>query len=158
MTTSDRCPTNWGSVEELGTHHISTLPRYWITRLYVALSVLLSLVVSWLETEALTHQLLNDSGRQGWWIVAALAMVCLTAVADVIVNDLLPTRFSLPTAKRHRHLIYIALSIGVFCMSYVFIVGDGGWFRPLVLPFWLHGVIAAAVAFLDLFQRHRAPQ
>jgi hypothetical protein len=150
--------SGWGDIEQLGRRHISTLPRYWITRLYVALSALTSILVSWLEPQALTHKLIDASGRQGWAVVAILAAICLVAIADVIVNDLLPDQFKMVATKRHRHLIYIALAMGIFCTSYVFVAGDGSRFRPLVLPFWLDGFIAAAVAFLDLFQRHRAPQ
>ena len=150
--------SNWGDVEQLGTHHISTLPRYWMTRLYVALSTLTSILVSWFEPTTLTHRLISQSGEQGWAMVGLLAIVCLLAILDVVVNDLLPTRFAFAAAKRYRHLIYIALSMGIVCMSYVFIVGEGGWFRPLVLPFWVDASFAAFVAFLDLFQRHRAPQ
>ncbi|CAN5857208.1 hypothetical protein BH11PSE13_BH11PSE13_12060 [soil metagenome] len=151
-------PSNWGNLQQLGPHHISTLPRYWITRLYVALSTVMSIIVSWLEPGALTHRLIDRSGEQGWVMVGLLAVVCGFAIVDVVVNELLPEKFKLPTAKKHRHLIYMALAMGIFCMSYVFIVGEGGWFRPLVLPFWLDGFVAAAVAFLDLYQRHRAPQ
>jgi hypothetical protein len=157
MATIERT-SNWGDLEQLGKHHISTLPRYWITRLYVALSGLTSILVCWLEPEALTHKLIDASGDQGWVMVGVLAVLCVIAICDVLVNDLLPDRYELAMPKRRRHLIYIALAMGIFCMSYVFVAGENSTFRPLVLPFWLDGSIAAGVAFLDLFQRHRAPR
>lgn len=157
MTTLERT-SNWGDLEQLGRHHISTLPRYWITRLYVALSILTNILASWYEPQALTHKLIDASGEQGWVMVGILGSICIVAIADVVVNDLLPDKFRLASAKRYRHLIYIALAMGIFCMAYVFVAGDGSTFRPLVLPFLLNGAVSAAVAFLDLFQRHRAPQ
>lgn len=150
--------SNWGDVEQLGAHHISTLPRYWMTRLYVALSAFATIVVIWWEPAALTHRLITQSGLPGWYLVGALAALALFGVIDVVVNDMLPDRFRIRCAKRYRHLIYIALATGLACMSYVFVAGDGGWFRPLVLPFWVDASFAALVAFLDLFQRHRRPQ
>jgi CHASE2 domain-containing sensor protein len=147
--------SDWGDLQKLGPHRISTLPRYWITRLYVALCTLVSIAVTWLEPESIAHRLVDATGGQGWPLIAMLAGVACLAIVDVLVNDLLPLRFTFLRAKRHRHLIYAALSMGIFSLSYVILVGAGGW-RPLVLPYWLNGGVAAAVAFLDLFQRHRA--
>lgn len=162
MSTLDRATSDWGKLDQLGPYHISTLPRYWITRLYVALATLAAIVATWLEPDALSHRLISNTGDQGWALVWILALVSIAAVVDVVVNDLLPERFHLRATMRRRHLIYIALAVGIFCMSYAFLVGaagaDGAWFRPLVLPYWLNGAVAAAVAFLDLFQRHRAPK
>lgn len=154
--TRDQTISNWGDLAALGRHHISTLPRYWITRLYVALSAFTAIAVIWWEPEALTHKLITQSGERGWWLVSALACVAVVGIFDVIVNDLLPDRFHLRCAKRWRHLIYAALAIGLMCITYVFIAGGAGW-RALVLPFWVDASFAALVAFLDLFQRHRLP-
>lgn len=147
--------SNWGDLHALGRHHISTLPRYWITRLYVALSSLTSIAVIAWEPEALTHRLITQSGPPGWWLVGFLAVVAAVGIVDVVVNDMLPDRFHLRCAKRSRHLIYVALSMGLMCLTYVFIAGGGGWWRALAMPFWIDAVFAALVAFLDLFQRHR---
>ncbi|MDN4590250.1 hypothetical protein DBA29_17305 [Xenophilus aerolatus] len=147
--------SNWGDLEVLGKHHISTLPRYWITRLFVACSTVATILVIWWEPEALTHRLISQSGAQGWWLVGLLACVAVLGVADVIVNDILPDRISIAWVKRRRHFVYIGLAMGLMSMTFVFVAGDGGWFRPLVLPFWVDAFFAALVAFLDLFQRHR---
>jgi hypothetical protein len=52
--------SNWGSVEVLGMNHISTLPRYWLTRIYVALNAGATAFTTWNEPEALTQ--LNQRG------------------------------------------------------------------------------------------------
>lgn len=152
---SSRPNSNWGDLQALGRHHISTLPRYWITRLYVALSTLTTIAVIAWEPEALTHRLITQSGPPGWWLVGILAAVAIVGIVDVVVNDMLPDRFHLRCAKRSRHLIYVALSMGLMCLTYVFIAGGGGWWRALAMPFWIDASFAALVAFLDLFQRHR---
>jgi hypothetical protein len=46
-------PSAWGEIEQLGSRHISTLPRYWITRLYLALSILTNILASRYESQAL---------------------------------------------------------------------------------------------------------
>jgi len=155
MTYSTRSHSNWGDLDALGRHHISTLPRYWVTRLYVALSTVTTIVVIWSEPEALTHRLISQSGSPGWWLVGLLAVIALIGVVDVVVNDLLPEHIRLDCAKRYRHLIYAALSMGLVCMCFVFVAGSGGWFRPLLTPFLTDAAFAALIAFLDLFQRHR---
>ncbi|APW38455.1 hypothetical protein RD110_15640 [Rhodoferax koreense] len=158
MATRSECDTGWGDANVVGKRHISTLPRYWMTRLYVALSTLTGVYTMWTEPSALTHRLIEKSGQQGWMLAAGLAAVAMVAIADVIVNDLMPERFRLVTAKNKRHLVYCFLALGILCMTYVFVSGDGGWYRPLVLPFWIDALFAVGVAFFDSFQRHRAPQ
>jgi hypothetical protein len=155
MTYSTRSHSNWGDLEALGRRHISTLPRYWVTRLYVALSSFASIVVIWNEPEALTHRLISQSGAPGWWLVGLLAVVAVAGIVDVVINDLLPDHYRLECAKRYRHLIYVALSMGLACMCFVFVAGSGGWFRSLVTPFLIDASFALFIAFLDLFQRHR---
>jgi len=149
--------SNWGDLEALGGRHVSTLPRYWISRLYLALSTLATIGVIWLESDSLMHRLITQSGPAGWYLVGILAFVAIVALADSIVNDLLPDRYRLKAAKRYRHLVYVAIAMGLASMSYVFLAVGGGW-RPVVLPFWVDTMFAAMVAFLDLFQRHRRPQ
>lgn len=149
--------SNWGDLDALGRHHISTLPRYWITRMYVAASVLASVAVIWWEPHTLTHRLISQSGAAGWWLVALLAVVAGAGIVDVIVNDILPDRFHLLCIKQRRHLLYIGLAMGEASLCFVFAMGEGGWWRALLLPFLLDAAVAALVAFLDLFQRHRQP-
>lgn len=155
---AERLPTDWGDVDKLGPHHISTLPRYWITRLYVGLTTLCAIFVTSHEPEAISYKIIQASGDQGWRMVYLLGVIAGLAVVDVLVNDLFPERFKIEVAKRNRHLIYIGLATGIFSISFVLLSDAGGWYRPLVLSYWLHGSVAALVAFLDLFQRHRGKE
>ena len=149
--------SHWGDVDQLGRHHISTLSRYWLTRLYLACSILSPLFITWLEPEAITHRLINESGALGWYMALALGIVCVVGIVDVIINDILPDRYQLLCAKRHRHLIYMAMSIGTFSMLYMY-VAVGGHIRWLILPGAVDGTVAAVVAVLDLFNRHRTSE
>ena len=129
-------------------------PRYWITRLYVALSTLVSAVIIVFEDEALVHKIVWHSGPTGMWCVVALALVALVAAADVVVNDLLPDRFVFEVAKRNRHLVYMALSMGLMSLCFVMTQSKGEW-SQVTLRYQLDALVAATLAVLDLFSRHR---
>ena len=138
-------------------NRLDALPAYWLTRLYVACSAFSTCCATLWEPAALTHRLISASGRPGWLLMVVMASLAACAIFDVVVNDLMPDRFKIGWAKQSRHLIYITLSMCSMLLTYVFVAG-AGWWRPLMLPFLIDAFFGATVAFLDLFQRHRAPQ
>lgn len=130
------------------------LPRYWFTRLYIALSVLVSVTITIIEPTTLAHRLiLGKAGYVGWLSLLTLGVIAVLAVLDGIVNDALPARFVLPTAKRYRHLVYVALSLGLVGITYV--IASRAGYSPLMWSYWLDATAAIVVAYLDLFSRHR---
>lgn len=153
MTTAAK--SDWGNVDVLGRHHVSTLPRYWTVRLYIALSILTTLGVIRFEPNFLSHKYITHSGEFAWLCVGVLAVLSFIALVDVVVNDLLPETFQLRCAKSNRHLIYIFQALGIACIAFV-LYAEGASI-PVILSYLVDGAFAALVAFLDLFQRHRAP-
>lgn len=131
------------------------LPRYWLERLSCSAAILATLLISWQEPDSLLHRVIDRSGPEGWWCVCALCALCGLGILDVVVNDFLPPRFTLQRAKDWRHLIFLAMGMGLVSVTYVMAEAEG-W-RPLLLLFPIHAVIAVAVAFFDMFQRHRSP-
>lgn len=129
------------------------LPRYWFARLYVALSVLVNVVVTLLEPSALTARAINASGSLGWLAVWTLGAVGVVALLDVIVNDLAPDRWRLPSAHRWRHFVYMAIALGEVSITYVIAAKLG--FTPLLFVYWLDAAADVAIAYFDLFARHR---
>ncbi|WP_295855907.1 hypothetical protein [uncultured Xylophilus sp.] len=128
-------------------------PRYWHTRLLLALSVLVSIYICWREPDSLGHRIIVRSGSEGWICVAALAAVALAALADIFVNDILPARVTLCAVMSRRHLVYMAMAVGLMSLCYV-VADEEGW-TELLLHYGLLAAFSAHIAFTDLFHRHR---
>lgn len=98
-------------------------------------------------------QAIEGGGPIGQWVMAAALACCLVAIADVIVNDLMPDRFCFRIARAYRHLGFMGISLALGAMG-VLIVFEFGY-SPSLFLFWLNSAIAVLVAFLDVFARHR---
>jgi hypothetical protein len=85
------------------------------------------------------------------WLYAAL-VVAILAIADIIVNDFMPNKFELNYAYDFRHIIYMLLALISLSFSVSIVVTFGTTF--IVSRLWLDGLVAATVAFLDIFSRH----
>ncbi len=131
-----------------------TMPRYWLVRLYVALSVLANVLIICTEPQALAHRVVAMSGSSGWLCVGALGLLACLALVDVVVNDLLPAHINLPFARRWRHLVYMLLALGLVSITGVIVSAVG--MTTLLLAFWLDAAVSVAIAFFDLFSRHRS--
>ena len=129
------------------------MPRYWLTRLYVALSVLVNIMVTSLEPQSLTARAIYATGSLGWLAVWTLGAVGIVALLDVLVNDLAPDHWRLPSAHRWRHFVYMAIALGEVSITYVIAAKLG--FTPLLFVYWLDAAAAVAIAYFDLFARHR---
>lgn len=126
--------------------------RYWMVRLYVALSVITNCLVAWFEPASLTAQMLR-ANPTGWWLLSILCVLATVTLADIFINDWLPPQYSFPHAREHRHLVYIAIAIGTFCLTYAILKERG--YTALLLTYWVDAGFAAGVAALDLFARRR---
>jgi predicted membrane channel-forming protein YqfA (hemolysin III family) len=132
----------------MGATTCSPRPRYWLTRLYIALSVLAMNLATYLEPGALAAPCTT-----GWVLAGILCGLGLIGVLDVIINDLMPDRFTLPAVKEHRHLVYVGMALATLGMAYA-IVRAEGWTSMLIV-YGVDFAAALAVAPLDLFARHR---
>lgn len=129
-------------------------PRYYFTRLYVALSILVNVVITATEPQALGYKVLTETGPLGWLCVGILGCLALIAVMDVLINDLAPEAWHLPTAIRWRPITYMLLATGI--ASYVFVIIDAVGFTWLTLTYFLDASVAVVVGVLDLFYRRGA--
>lgn len=154
----DQGPTTWGSLEALGPNHISTLARYWLSRSFVAIMTLSLIVGAWFEPESLVHELFDSSGVWGWRVAGMVCATCLICMLEVVVNDLMPAHRTLRFVKRRRHIFYAGVGIGNIACAFMFVAESGGGYRGVMLPYTVLAVYSFVVAYLDLFQRHRAPQ
>ena len=128
--------------------------KFWLSRLIISLEVLvLVVVISWWEPQSLTGRAIAASGHHAWLLLAALGGCCLVAIADVVVNDMMPARFSLKTALRWRHLGFMGMALLLGVISVVVVVAQG--FTTVMFAYWLNAVLAVGVTFLDAFHRLR---
>lgn len=133
--------------------YFAARPRYWLTRLYCALSVATSAINTFAEPRSLTAQVIAETGPVGLYWMLALAALAALAVVDVIVNDLLPDGYDLRPVYRRRHLLYVALAVLMFGMASA-TYSTVGW-TTVLLVWWLDAGVAMTIAFVDLFARHR---
>lgn len=126
--------------------------RYWMLRAYVATRALVVVFNMLIDPSTLTRKAVETSGTIGWFAVSALGALALLALVDVFVNDLCPDRFVLNSFMKRRHLVYMALSVGLMSMSYIALKGGA---MAAVSYFWVDACFACGVAIADLFARHQ---
>lgn len=132
----------------------SRTKRFWLSRLIIAMMVAQSCAAMLLEPASLVARVIAQSGQGGLWVVLALLGMSLLAIADVVVSDLLPDRFTMLWVLRQRHLLYMAMALVLAALSIVF-----GLYAPQSPILWViyltHAAFAVAIAWLDLFSRPR---
>lgn len=128
------------------------MPRYYMVRLYIALSILTNSLVGFFEPMSPGAWVLRSS-HAGWLWLSALFAMGLFSLADVIVNDLMPERYSLDALRNQRHTGYSAVAMATLGLSYV-VLHEYGYTAQL-LTYWVDAAFALSVAYLDLRARHR---
>jgi hypothetical protein len=126
-----------------------------LLRAYLAIRALLLVVGLLADPTNLARRAVDTNGLIGWVAITVLGAVALVALFDVLVNDLCPDRFVLPSFIRHRHLVYMALALGSMSMC---LVAYRGGAQSLVPYLWTDAFFAAAVAIVDLLARHHRDQ
>jgi len=132
------------------------LTDYWSARLLLCMYVLTTSLISWADPRTLVSELLVQSGQAGWLVLAALICLSLVGLLDVVINDFMPKPLTLNFVHRYRHLLFMAIAIGSVLVSGV-IATSAGW-TVMLLKFWLDAAAACALAFLEMFPRHRNPK
>jgi ABC-type Na+ efflux pump permease subunit len=127
--------------------------RYVVARLYVVLSVFTSVVMSIFEPASIHHQIFDATGTGSLLVLTAIGAIAGIAFMDIIVNDLAPNKYQLKIFYDNRHILYMALSLGMYGISAAMIFTYGA--SAVLIRLWLDGGVAAAVAVLDIFARHR---
>jgi hypothetical protein len=126
--------------------------RYRIVRLYVTISIILSILSILFEPASIHAQVVGSANLPIALFYTALG-VGFVALLDIFINDILPNKYSFKQAYLYRHLIYMSLSLISFSLSAGLLITFSG--SILVGRLWLDGVVAATVAVLDIFARHR---
>lgn len=130
---------------------LRNLPLYWFGRLYLAAHVFVLALVASLGEESPLHALVTKDGQVGYWCALALAVVAFVGIVDVLVNDLMPERFTLCSVKRHRHFLLMGLGMGTLIFAGI-VAMEVGWdilHASLALPV----IGATTLAVMDVFER-----
>lgn len=128
-------------------------PRYWLIRSYIAANVFVTCSIALFEPNSVIYRVVQESGFTGSMSVGVLMCLAFVALCDVLINDLMPARYRFEWSFDYRHLLYMWLAMGLVSVSAVIIKSIGP--SPLLLRFWLDALLAALVAFLDTYSRHR---
>lgn len=126
--------------------------RYFIARIYVAISVLLTALAVMFDPASIHSQAAYAAKLPDTLFIGAI-FVCSIAILDTFINDILPNKYKFKHAYDFRHVIYMALALISFSLSAGLLVTFGG--SILVGRLWLDSLVATVVAVLDIFARHR---
>lgn len=104
-----------------------------LARVSILFSSTITCLLAWFVPQSLTAVLLADGAEIGRVMLIIMTTSVAIGYADVLINDLLPDRFSFPVVKHYRHLGYSLLAALYLLQAYVS-VGDTMGLEDL-LPF-----------------------
>ena len=123
-----------------------------LIRLFLPSLTLMVVGLSLFEPRSLNYALAAGGGGEALASLIVLALLAVAALADALVNDVLPPRYVLPWGRRYRHLVWAGM--GCIFAAYAHILerqDDGHW---LAATYAVYAIGCMAVAYRDL--KHRA--
>lgn len=103
------------------------------------------------EPRSLNYAMVQSGGVEAYASLAILSVLALLALADVVINDILPHDWESKWCFQHRHLLWAGM--GCTFAAYAFVLSRqhvGAW---LAATFAVYAVGCMAVAFFDLHYR-----
>lgn len=122
--------------------------RYIVSRIYVTLSILVTVLTLAFDPSTFHTQI----HLPNFLLVTALG-ICAIGVIDILINDLAPDKYIFRIAYDYRHLVYMMLSLISLSIAAGITLTSGS--TIFLSGLWLDGIVAAFVAVLDIFARHR---
>lgn len=130
---------------------MNTANGKWLARLLVASNAILACLLILQEPSSVLHLAVERAGPTGHFAVVALAALGGLAVFDVIVNDLLPSKYTLHCALKYRHTIYMLISLG--CLSLIFVLVKSEGPSTALIHYGMVAFTATALAIFDVRDR-----
>lgn len=90
-----------------------------LVRVAILFAATTTCLLAWFVPQSLTAVLLAGGNEIGRGVLVVMTMAVSIGYADVLVNDLLPDRYSLAVAKHFRHLGYSLLAALYLLQAYV---------------------------------------
>lgn len=117
-------------------------------RLFMFALIALIVVMSFFEPTSMQYRLSHAAGLPAFASLAVLSILATLALADTIVNDVLPDRYHLGVSLRCRQLIWMFLGATLGGYAYVVLKSHAGvW---VGLWYALCASRCVSIAFLDL--------
>lgn len=94
-----------------------------------------------------TFHLIRQAGVSAYFSMAVLSWLTAAAFTDVVINDILPDRYSVRISLYCRQLIWMLIGVTLMGFTYVLLRKGGGWAS---IWYTLIALRCVSVAFLDL--------
>lgn len=119
-------------------------------RAYVSLSVGVTAAVAMLDPTS-QHRRAFEGDLAALTVPAVIGMVALLLVAtagvlDVVINDLLPERFTITSTHRHRHVVFMVMAIGQVALMWQVARANPGDWPPVLARYALDAAFAVGIA------------
>ncbi len=125
---------------------------YWLTRLYLCVSVLVTVSIGFTVPSSLQQRILGEIDG-GLVFLGIAGLMAFVGLLDTVVNDLLPDRFRINWTDRHRLEIFAGLMACVACLAYMNGVHGASW--ALAARYGADTACAAFVCVFDTAARAR---
>lgn len=77
-----------------------------IARAFALLSAAITSYLGWLSPSSLTGRILSMGGEIGVLALVLLSLAAAVGLLDILINDMMPPRFTLRIVAQHRHSGY----------------------------------------------------
>lgn len=121
-------------------------------RLYLCLSTIVVNTITLAATTSLNAQLTARAGTSAVIVTWLLLLCAFIALADVVINDVLPDSWNFRFASEHRHLGYVA--VASLNLSFVFVMAKADSITVLAARYVLDAIFCAFVAWAHILINH----
>lgn len=122
-------------------------------RFYVSASVAVTAAIAGWDPYSQHRFAMAEDGYGGLVAMTLLATIALAGMVDVVINDVLPERYSLPWTHRHRHVVFMALAVGQVALIYALI--RAGDLKPSAGRYLLDALMATGIAVQGVIDHAR---
>lgn len=131
-------------------------PQYWLARLQLSCWVMLSTSYAWFLPVSAQRTTLDGIGMEAWAVLFCVSGMAFLCFVDSLLNDVMPDRFHLRWADRHRHQLYMTLAILLWLLVWM-----NGTHNPnplLLAGYGLQGSFCVIIAIFDTVARYKQVQ
>lgn len=129
----------------------SNCPSAVLYRLSMCSLGLVLWIIAEIEPRSMTAQFADS--RAGGFLIAMTGILGIIGMIDVLINDILPERFTWAYARTHRHFVLVALAFCYIASLYTSL--DTVKSAGLSLFYCWNAVSLLSLAFVDAYSRSK---